>query len=102
MEALFIQNDKGKWYWRIPREGPDVLPLNRFDSKEAATLDFLHLQRRLAMPWVKNRDAAVANVAASELIIETQRERLHGIRRWLLVLGIALLSQAFYIVALLW
>ena len=69
MEALFIQNDKGKWRWIIPREGPDVTPLNRFDSKELATLDFLHLQRRLAMPWVEQRDSLRGSLS------EVERER---------------------------
>ena len=98
----FVKNPKGKWYWRVPREGPDVLPLNRFDTYDEAKIDFMLFRSDLAKEWIEDLAASQADRSASELIIETQRERLHGIRRWLLVLGIALLSQAFYIVALLW
>ena len=101
MEALFIQNDKGKWRWAIPREGPDVTPLNRFDSKEDAQLDFVELRNRLSRKWIRDLDAALADRSASELIIETKREKIRGLRRWLFVLGVALLSQAVYIVTLL-
>ena len=108
MEAIFIQNDKGKWRWIIPREGPDVTPLNRFDTKEAATLDFLHLQRRLAMPWVEQRDECKQEVSDLHIELDDAYKRLRlGInarqryQRWLLVLAIALISQALYVVTLL-
>ena len=87
MEARFIQNDKGKWRWIIPREGPDVTPLNRFDSKEAATLDFLKLQRRLATPWVEQRDNIEKRMVAAHHRLAKGLDAHERLRRWLLVSG---------------
>ena len=109
--AKYIQNDKGKWRWTIPREGPDVTPLNRFDSENEAIVDFLDLRRKLAAPWIKGWDASKQEGIELELERDSLRkyEKLYQIGldsranllRWLLVLGIALLSQAIYIVTLL-
>ena len=89
------------YYWVLPLPGRDLFSTDAFKTEDEAWVHFKLVQKKMAVQWIKDLDAALADRSASELIIETQRERLHGIRRWLLVLAIALLSQALYIVTLL-
>ena len=74
----FVKNPKGKWYWKVPREGPDVLPLNRFDTYDEAKIDFMYFRSDLAKEWIEDLAASQADRSASELIIETKREKIHG------------------------
>ena len=100
-DPIIKQRKDDLYYWVFPLPGRDLFSADAFKTEDEAWVHFKFVQKKMAARWIKDLDAALADRSASELIIETQRERIHGLRRWILALGIALLSQALYIVTLL-